>query len=414
VIRGSDDTETARTRLMQIFDLSETQANYILEMPLRRLTKFSRLELEKEQAQLRETIEQLDALLGDENLLRQVVSDELADVAKEHGTPRRTVLLESAGQTVSAAVPLEVTDDPCWVLMSATGLLARTGDDSTIPDEGGRSKHDVVVSAVRATARGEVGVLTRSGELHKLDVLDLPTLPSTASAPHLRGGAPISEFLAVGNDDIVCLVSFVGETPGLAIGTRNGVVKRVRDEYIGKDSWEVITLKDDDQVVGARQLVTGDEQLCFITSDAQLLHFNASLVRPQGRSGGGVAGVKVGAGARVVSFTAFEPGDDAVVATIAGSADALPGTETGAVKVAPFAEYPSKGRATGGVRCHRLLKGESGLTVAWAGHGPAMATASSGSPVELPAADGRRDGSGVPAQQPVRAIAGPAAGQVPG
>src|SRR5699024_2427828 len=68
---------------------------------------------------------------------------------------------------------------PCWVLMSATGLLARTGDDSPIPAEGGRSKHDVVVSAVRATARGEVGVLTRDGELHKLDVLDLPTLPAT-------------------------------------------------------------------------------------------------------------------------------------------------------------------------------------------------------------------------------------------
>ena len=415
VIRSSDDTETARTRLMQVFDLTETQANYILEMPLRRLTKFSRIELEKEQAQLRETIEALDALLNDENLLRQAVSDELAEVAKEHGTPRRTVLLESAGQTVSAAVPLEVADDPCWVLMSATGLLARTADDAPIPDEGGRSKHDVVVSAVRATARGEVGVLTRAGELHKLDVLDLPTLPSTASAPHLRGGAPISEFLAVGSDDVVCLMSFVGETPGLAIGTRNGVVKRVRDEYLGnKDSWEVIALKDDDSVVGARQLATGDEQLCFITSDAQLLHFNASLVRPQGRSGGGVAGVKLGAGARVVAFDAFEATDDAVVATVAGSADALPGTETGTVKVAPFAEYPSKGRATGGVRCHRLLKGEGGLTIAWAGRGPAMATASSGSPVELPDPDGRRDGSGVPAQQPIKAIAGPAAAQVAG
>ena len=413
VIRGSDDTEAARTRLMQIFDLSETQANYILEMPLRRLTKFSRIELEKEQAELRQTIEQLDALLNDESLLRQVVSDELADVAKEHGTPRRTVLLESAGQTVSAAVPLEVADDPCWVLMSATGLLARTADDTEIPADGGRSKHDVVVSAVRATARGAVGVLTRSGEMRKLDVLDLPTLPPTASAPHLRGGAPISEFLAVGNDDVVCLVSFVGETPGLAIGTRDGVVKRVRDEYLGKESWEVISLKDDDRIVGARQLTSGDEELCFITSDAQLLHFNASLVRPQGRSGGGVAGVKLSGDAHVVSFTAFEAGDNAVVATIAGSAEALPGTESGTVKVAPFAEYPSKGRATGGVRCHRLLKGEGRLTVAWAGNGPAMATARSGSPVELPDSDGRRDGSGVPARQPIQAISGPATAQVP-
>ncbi|UPK73269.1 DNA topoisomerase IV subunit A [Nocardioidaceae bacterium SCSIO 66511] len=414
VIRSSDDTEAARTRLMQVFDLSETQANYILEMPLRRLTKFSRIELEKEQSELRQTIEQLDALLNDENLLRNAVSDELAEVAKQHGTPRRTVLLESAGQTVSAAVPLEVADDPCYVLLSTTGLLARTADDTGVPSGGGRSKHDTITSAVRATARGEVGVLTRSGELHKLDVLDLPGLPSTASAPHLRGGAPVSEFLAVAADDVVCLVSFVGESPGLAIGTRDGVVKRVRDEYLGKDSWEVISLKGDDRIVGARQLATGEEELCFVTSDAHLLHFNASLVRPQGRSGGGVAGVKLADGATVVSFTAFTPADDAVVATVAGSPDALPGTEAGTAKVTPFEEYPSKGRATGGVRCHRFLKGEGTLLVAWAGRGPAMASARSGSPVDLPPAEGRRDGSGVPAAQPVVAVSGPAAHLVPG
>ncbi|MGH3359872.1 MAG: DNA gyrase/topoisomerase IV subunit A [Nocardioidaceae bacterium] len=414
VIRGSDDTEAARSRLMQIFDLSETQTNYILEMPLRRLTRFSRLELEKEQAELRATIEQLEALLNDEALLRGVVSDELAEVAKRHGTARRTVLLESAGQPVSAAVPLEVADDPCWVLLSATGLLARTNDDSPVPSEGSRSKHDTVVSAVRATARGEVGALTRTGELHKLNVLDLPGLPSTATAPHLRGGAPVSEFLDLGADNgIVCLVSFAVESPGLAIGTRDGVVKRVHDEYLGKDSWEVIGLKGEDRIVGARQLSTGDEELCFVTSDAQLLHFNASLVRAQGRSGGGVAGVKLGSDARVVAFSAFSPDDSAVVATVAGAASALPGTEVGSVKVTPFAEYPSKGRATGGVRCHRLLKGEGALLVAWAGPGPAMASASSGSPVELPPAEGRRDGSGTPASQPIVAIAGPAASQTP-
>ena len=91
----------ARERLMQVFDLTEIQTNYILEMPLRRLTKFSRLELEKEKSELERTIEELDAILGDDALLRKVVSDELAEVAKTYGTPRRTVLLESAGTTVT-------------------------------------------------------------------------------------------------------------------------------------------------------------------------------------------------------------------------------------------------------------------------------------------------------------------------
>src|SRR3990170_1429760 len=106
LIRGSDNAEKARTRLMQVFDLTEVQATYILDMPLRRLTKFSRIELEKEQTELQRTIEDLAAILEDEGLLRQVVSDELAETAKQHGTPRRTVLLESAGSPVSASVPL--------------------------------------------------------------------------------------------------------------------------------------------------------------------------------------------------------------------------------------------------------------------------------------------------------------------
>src|SRR5690606_22185089 len=88
---------------------------------------FSRIELETERDELRREIEQLTALLEDTALLRALVSDELAAVAKEHGTPRRTVLLESAGQPAAAtAAPLEVADDPCWVLLSSTGLLART------------------------------------------------------------------------------------------------------------------------------------------------------------------------------------------------------------------------------------------------------------------------------------------------
>src|SRR5690606_2472031 len=146
----------------------------------------------------------------------------------------------------------------------------------------------------------------------------------------------------------------------------------VNPEVLGRDEWEVIGLKDGDEVVGAVELRTGEEELCFISSDAQLLHFPASVVRPQGRSGGGMAGIKLTAGEHVAFFGAFDPADaDAVVVTASGSSTALPGTEAGAVKVTPFSEYPGKGRATGGVRSHRFLKGEDTLVAAWAGPGPA-------------------------------------------
>src|SRR5215813_6615279 len=130
VIRSSDNAAAARERLMAVFELSEIQAQYILDTPLRRLTRYDRLELEREQDSLREEIAALTAILESDEKLREVVSGELADVAKRFGTPRRTVLLEG-GETVKAAVPLELADEPCAVLLTATGLLART---PTAPD----------------------------------------------------------------------------------------------------------------------------------------------------------------------------------------------------------------------------------------------------------------------------------------
>ncbi|HSF26140.1 MAG TPA: DNA gyrase subunit A, partial [Actinomycetes bacterium] len=411
VIRSSDDAGAARERLRSVFDLSEVQADYILEMQLRRLTKFSRIELEKEKSALEADIEALDAILGDDARLREVVSDELAAVAKTYGTPRRTVLLEAAGAPATAVVPLEVSDDPCWVLLSSTGLVARTSDDAPMPVSTGRAKHDVIVSAVRATARGEVAVLTSAGRMRRLSVLELPTRPPTASAPNLSGGLPLGALLALDADEsVLTLVSLSTDSPGVVLGTAAGVVKRVAPDYpANKHEWEVIGLKPGDRVIGAAELRTGDEDLVFVTSDAHLLRFSAAGVRPQGRGAGGVAGVRCSAGVQVVFFGAVDPGADAVVVTVSGSSAALPGTDAGSVKVAPFTEFPAKGRGTGGVRCHRFLKGEDALVLAWAGPGPARAAAASGVAVELPAATGRRDGSGTPAAMPIAGVAGPAA-----
>jgi len=418
VIRTSDDSAAAKDRLISVFDLSQAQAEYILEMQLRRLTRFSRIELEKEQETLRREIEELEAILADDELLRKVVSDELAEVAKTFGTPRRTVLLESAGTTVTAAVaPLEVPDDPCFALLSSSGLLARTSSADPVGSGGSRVNHDVVVSAVPTTARGQIGVLTSAGRLLRLGVLDLPAIPASANEANLQGGLPLSEVLPLSSGErALALCTLTAEGPGLALGTRQGVVKRVNPEVLGRDEWDVVRLNDGDEVVGAVELRTGEEELCFVSSDAQLLRFGAGLVRPQGRSGGGMAGIRLAAGERVVWFGALDPDAwpaGAVLVTASGSATALPGTEPGSVKVTDFAEYPAKGRATGGVRCHRFLKGEDTLVFAWAGPAPARAAASSGAPVDLPEATGRRDGSGVPGSQPIAACAGPLAASLP-
>jgi DNA gyrase subunit A len=404
LIRSSDDAAAAKQRLIAVFDLSDVQATYILDMPLRRLTKFSRIELETERDELSATIESLTALLDDEKLLHKVVSSELADVAKQFGTPRRTVLLESAGQPARSA-PLEVSDDPCRVLLSATGLLARTVDDRPLPASGARAKHDVVVSEVTTTARGEVGVVTSRGDVVRLSVLDLPTLPSTAAGPTLAGGAPVSEFLDLGRAERVLGLVPLQSTPApLALGTREGVVKRVLVEApSNKDRWDVIGLKDGDEVVGCG-LAPDDADLVFVSSDGQLLRYAASAVRPQGRAAGGMAGIRLADDATALFFGVVSRRVPAAVVTISGSSAALPGTEAGSVKVADLAEFPTKGRGTGGVRCHRFLKGEDTLILAWAGAAPPLACAGAGVPVDLPAVEGRRDGSGERASQPISAV----------
>ena len=412
IIRSSDDADAARGRLEQVFDLSTLQADYILELRLRRLTKFSRIELEAEQDELRRQIEQLRAILADDALLRQMVSDELAEVAKAHGTPRRTVLLASAGAPATAATPMEVTDDPCWVLLSSTGLLARTGDAAPLPTDDTRHAHDAVISVVRTSARGEVGLVTSRGRVLRLSVLELPALPATNGSPGLAGGAPLGAFVDLpAAERVLALTTLAEGGAGLALGTAAGVVKRVLPEPApGRSEWEVIGLRDDDELVGAVQLTSPDVDLVFITSDAQLLRFGAAAVRPQGRPAGGMAGVKLAAGARVVWFGAVDAAAaDPVVVTVAASSAALPGTDAGSVKVTPFAEYPTKGRGSGGVRCHRFLRGEDALVLGWAGASPPRASTGGGAPLDLPS-HGRRDGSGTPSPAPIAAVAAPAGG----
>ena len=411
LIRESDDAAAAKARLIEVFDLSEVQSSYILEMPLRRLTKFSRIELEKESDVLKREIEELTKILDNDSELRALVSDELAAIAQAHATPRRTLLMEAGAAPISAAVPLEVDDEPCVVLMSSTGLLARTADQrfEQVGDIA-RANHDVIISAVPATNRGSIGLVTSNGTLIRLSVVDLPALPSVIGIPALSAGAPIGAFVDLPLGESALCLTTLDETGGIALATANGVVKRVLpDGLTNKDSWEIIRLDEGDQVVGAIGLdeaAAETSELVFVTSDGQLLRFAASAVRPQGRAAGGMAGVRLARGARVTSFTALTPAASALVVTIAGSADALPGTDAGSIKITPLAEYPAKGRGTGGVRCHKFRSGEDTLVLAWVGIGPARAATASGVPADLPTVLGKRDGTGSPGTTPISGLGG--------
>ncbi|MCL1923112.1 MAG: DNA topoisomerase IV subunit A [Propionibacteriaceae bacterium] len=407
IIRSSDDAAVAKARLIDAFELSEIQATYILDMQLRRLTKLSRIELESERDDLVKRMKDLEAIVNQPELLTKVIADELDQVARDFGTPRRTVLLSDSATPTSAAQsssPMEVPDVPCWVVLSTTGLIARIDTEDTPGDTGARSAHDCLASVIRSRTRSQMGVLTSQGRCVRLGVIELPAIPLTSSPVNLQGGVPLKELLSFHPQERpVGLTTLDESTSTWALGTRNGVVKRTNPEILGKDFWEIIRLDDGDEVVGGVELRDESMDLVFLSSDSSLLRFPATKVRPQGRTGGGMAGISLAPGCSCVFFGAVIAEESQVV-TVAGSSRALPGTDAGSVKVTACDLYPRKGRATSGVRSHRFLKGEDILHVGWVGPAPSAAAASSGTPIDLPSEDPRRDGSGKPAPQPIAGV----------
>ncbi|WP_447947204.1 DNA gyrase/topoisomerase IV subunit A [Microbacterium lacticum] len=417
VIRASDDGEQARAKLMSVFDLSQPQAEYILELRLRRLTRFSRIELETERDTLKKEIADLEALLGSDTMLRAQVARELDAAAETFGTPRRTLLLNGGPVTprsrAAAPADLQIADAPCRVFLTATGRLVRAELAPTESADGSgdvmggvvaptrRSKHDGIRSAVDATTRGDLGAVTTAGRLVRFSPVDLPSVPANSVQP--AAGTRADQYLALpSGEHVVAIVPLSGEI--IALGTAQGTVKRVATSELppGKHEVEIIALKPGDRVVGAG-LAADDDDLVFVTSDAQLLRFGADAVRPQGRAAGGMAGIRLSTGAEVIAFQPAPRDERTVVVTVAGSSQAIAGTDPGSAKVSSFDEFPAKGRATGGVRAQRFVKGEDVLTLAWVGVEP-RALAADGAVRQLPAPGAKRDASGQPLEAVVAAV----------
>lgn len=483
VIRSSDDAEAAKTKLIAVFDLDEIQAQYILDLRLRRLTKMSRIELEAERDDLKRRIEELERILASDEALDGVVIDEMDDAVAKYGTPRRTVLLDEdeegnltpvvahgddgvsanamaaarAAATVSSAAAdvaaaakaakkagdenatasaLQIDDEPCAVMLSATSLIARTSEDAVERWENrsasdGRAKDDQIVSMFRTSTRSSYGLVTSAGRLVLAHVVELPKV--SADGPlSVTGGVKAEELLGmtentdpIHGERVIAAIDMPSTDDGgqlvpLALGTRNGVVKRWnRESPTTMDSWSVIDLKDDDEVLAAAE-ARDEDRLVFVSTDSSLLTFEAKNVRPQGRTAGGMAGIRLAEGCSVAAFAVvpdgkvtwnYEEGENglfsasgAVVLTVAGDSEALPGTENGAAKVTPLEMYPTKGRGTGGVRSQRFLKGQDTLILAFVGAYPLHASTQSGAPVELPKPDMRRDGSGTDLSAPIAVV----------
>lgn len=380
IIRGANNPEEARSGLMKTFKLDEEQSNYVMDMQLRRLTKFDRLELEKEGDKLDQEIQELNTILESRENMVALIDNELKEVAKTLNLERQSEVIgvnldahiKESKQLVAKA-SVEVADEPCYISLTAKGSIVRSA----------KPKADAV-SSVLSTTRGRFILVTNKGRGFRVDSLHVGTTAGSANSV-------VPESLPKG-EKVICLTPLAlpdGKVGGLALGTKAGTVKVTTPTWPKTlDDFVVMTLEEGDEIIGSRWMDdNSNAEFVFVSDDTSTLRFDASKVRPQGLSGGGMAGIKLADGAEAIAFAVImgEEREKAVVVTHSG--------QTG--KVSMLSLFGIKGRATAGMRSQKLAinKGEEKLVFATVGVEPSLQGAD-GQDIQLPAIDPKRDGPG--------------------
>lgn len=377
IIRASDNPAVAATNLMTKFKIDEEQAKYVLAISLSRLTRFDQLELQKEKDKLAGELKELNALLTDESVMKKFLSKELEETKKAISRPRRSTILDGDLATHMAAIKeitesssAEIEDEECFITLTNRGQISRVSKAPRSP-----------LSVAKSTTRGKFIAVTNRGRAFRLESVHVGTRAAAVSTVLPEKLPKGEQVIAVTPTDLP-----EGVTGGIAMGTRKGVVKIVSPQWpVRSDDFSVISLDADDEILSARWVddVKGTE-LVFVSSDSSLLTFSAEKVRPQGLSGSGMAGIKLAAEQKVIAFSVVLAGEreKTMVTTYTGQT----------IKTSAYSEFPAKGRATGGVRSHKFLKGESSLRLASVSVGGVL-FASDGKEVPLPA-QSKRDASG--------------------
>ena len=351
IIRSSADTPEARTRLMEQLDLSEDQANYVLELQLRRLTALAYDELVAEKTELLEKIKDLKKILSSEQRRRTIVISELGEIVEKYGTPRKTTIISPSEIPDVAAlaeqVVTELPDDPCVVSLSATGLVGREPQGTA--KSYSPSRHDVLTSVVVTTLRTPIVAITSGAKLLRLTAADVPEVGGRS-----RGKAASDTFKADRGDTVIALASTSGSP--LLIVTALGMVKRLEREALAdlRAGKTVINLVKTDKVVAVLETDQPDD-LVLVATDGQALLTPIDAISIQGPGAKGVAGMGLKGKARIVG--AGPAADGSVIVTV---------TDRGTAKVTSVDEIPGKGRGTSGVRVTKFA-GENRIDYAWIG-----------------------------------------------
>jgi DNA gyrase subunit A len=388
LIRGSQDAEEARQGLMSRFELSEIQANHILDMPLRRLTRLAREELETERKELLERITYLESLLDDPVKLRGVIKDELLEIREKHADGRRTAVKADEGDL---DVEDLIAEEDVVLTVSRDGYVKRVPIDTfRRQNRGGKGvkgsalkEEDVIKNVFTTTTHHWLLVFTSRGKVYRVKVHEVPESGRTARgvfAANLPG-------VAIAGDEKVSAVLDLkeyDENRYLLFATKKGMVKRTAlPEYdSSRTGLAAINLKDGDELIDVK-LTTGEGDVFLVSRHGQAIRFKESLVRAMGRATAGVIGMRLGEDDDVLSLGLSTDGEEMISVT-----------HNGYGKRSPLKDYPLKGRGGKGVIGHQMTAKTGLLAGAFIGSKDQdlLTIASGGKVQRVPASDIRRVG----------------------
>jgi DNA gyrase subunit A len=321
IIRGSDDTDAARTSLMSNFELSEVQAQHILDMPLRRLTALETTKLRDEYDELQKLIKFLNGLLKSPAKRRKVIADELEEIREKFADDRRSRIIPDEGD-----LSLEdlIADEEIVITISANGYVKAVNANSyKRQGRGGRGvkganlrEDDAITRVVHTTAHSYLLFFTNLGKVHRIKAHEIPRKDRTAK------GVLAQSVMPLGPDERLEAVIDMRDyetAKYLVIATKNGQIKKTEfKEYDSRHSQLIaISLRDDDEVVAVRTTMGTNEILLF-TEQGMGIRFKESDVRAMGRDTQGVRGINLREGDHVVSAASDEDGEEVLILTSGG------------------------------------------------------------------------------------------------
>jgi DNA gyrase subunit A len=388
VIRGSRDADEARTKLMKQFKLSEIQANHILDMPLRRLTRLAREELEEEHKDLLATIRRLKALLKDPKKIRSLIKEELEAIKKKHADPRRTQLRPDAGELDIEDL---IAEEDVVITVTLAGYVKRQPIDAfRRQGRGGRGvrganlkEEDVVSHVFTTTTHNWLLFFTSKGKVYRVKVHEVPETGRTARGTYAANLPGVS---ITGEEKVSAVIDLKEYTAGkyVLFATKKGIVKKTAlPEYDSpRTGLAAINLKPRDELIDVR-LTDGKADVILVSRKGQAMRFKESQVRPTGRQTAGVIGMRLTEGDEVISLGVAAEGQELISVTAQGYG-----------KRSPLKDYPPKGRGGKGVIGHSLTKKTGLLAGAFVGSKDQdmFVISSSGIVIRVAAGDIRRVG----------------------